>query len=127
MGILETIPASMRMPDRWMHCMGAVLGSLLLSLPAAAGTVFSPVATQYIAALGDPASTSGAGAEAWGLWAVDPGPRGVRLSSYATLKAAGGVAPASWTFDGSDWWLEEHGLIMEQPKFPVAPGKYVVT
>src|SRR4029077_9774799 len=39
----------------------------------------------------------------------------------------GGVAPAAWTFDGSDWWLEEHGLIMEQPRFPVAPGKYVVT
>jgi hypothetical protein len=58
---------------------------------------------------------------------VDPGPRGVRLSSYETLKAAGGVAPAAWTFDGSDWWLEEHGLIMEQPRFPLAPGKYVVT
>ena len=85
------------------------------------------IPTQYIAALGDPGSNSGTGAEAWGLWAVDPGPRGVRLSSYETLKAAGGVAPAQWTFDGSDWWLEEHGLIMEQPSFPIPPGKYVVT
>ena len=60
-------------------------------------------------------------------WRVDPGPRGVRLTSYETLKADGGVAPAQWKFDGSDWWLEEHGLIMEQPEFPIPPGKYVVT
>ena len=85
------------------------------------------IPTQYVAALGDPRSNSGTGAEAWGLWAVDPGPRGVRLSKYETLKAAGGVAPAKWTFDGSDWWLEEHGLIMERPSFPIAAGKYVVT
>ena len=51
----------------------------------------------------------------------------MRLSSYEALSANGGVAPAKWTFDGSDWWLEEHGLIMEQPSFPVPPGKYVVT
>jgi hypothetical protein len=43
------------------------------------------------------------------------------------LKAEGGVAPAQWKFDGSDWWLEEHGLIMERPSFPIPPGKYVVT
>jgi hypothetical protein len=43
------------------------------------------------------------------------------------LKDAGGVAPARWKFDGTDWWLEEHGLIMEQPTFPLPPGKYVVT
>ena len=27
-----------------------------------------------------------------------------------------GVAPAGWTFDAEDWWLEEHGLIMEAPE-----------
>jgi hypothetical protein len=43
------------------------------------------------------------------------------------LTDAGGVAPARWKFDGTDWWLEEHGLIMEQPTFPLPPGKYVVT
>jgi hypothetical protein len=43
------------------------------------------------------------------------------------LKAAGGVAPAQWKFDAADWWLEEHGLIMEKPTFPLPPGKYLVT
>jgi hypothetical protein len=120
---------TLQMPGQWMRCFGAALGWLVLfaASPAAAETAYTRVPTQYIAALGDPGSSSGTGAEAWGLWAVDPGPRGVRLSSYETLKAAGGVAPAAWTFDGADWWLEEHGLIMEQPRFPIAPGKYVVT
>jgi hypothetical protein len=27
----------------------------------------------------------------------------------------------------SDWWLEEHGLIMEKPTFPLPAGKYMVT
>jgi hypothetical protein len=43
------------------------------------------------------------------------------------MKAAGGVAPAGWKFDARNWWLEEHGLIMEPPVFPVPPGKYLVT
>ena len=38
-----------------------------------------------------------------------------------------GKAPAQWTFDRNDWWLEEHGLIMEKPDFPITPGKYLVT
>jgi hypothetical protein len=42
------------------------------------------------------------------------------------LKATG-VAPAQWKFDASDWWLEEHGLIMEKPTFPLSAGKYLVT
>jgi hypothetical protein len=67
---------------------------------------FKRIPTQFIAALGDPAATSGGGAQAWGLWPVDPGPRGVRLNRY---------------------WLEENGLIMEQPEFPLAPGQYLVT
>ena len=82
---------------------------------------------QYIAALADPKATSGNGAQTWGLWRLDPGPRGVTLDRYERLKAAGGVAPAQWKFDASDWWLEEHGLIMEKPDFPLPPGKYLVT
>ena len=31
---------------------------------------------------GDPNANSGAGAENWGLWRKDPGPRGVRLYNY---------------------------------------------
>ena len=37
------------------------------------------------------------------------------------------MAPSQWKFDAADWWLEEHGLIMEKPTFPLAPGKYLVT
>jgi len=90
-------------------------------------TTFKRIPTQFIAALDDPGATSGSSAHAWGLWRLDPGPRGVWLDSYAQLKAADGVAPAQWKFDSADWWVEENGLIMEKPDFPVPPGKYVVT
>ena len=105
------------------------LGWLLLAAPALAETetVFKRIPTQFIAALGDRDATSGSGAQSWGLWRVDPGPRGVWLDSYEKLQAAGGVAPAQWKFDGADWWLEEHGLIMEEPEFPIPPGSYLVT
>lgn len=58
---------------------------------------------------------------------VDPGPRGVRLENYKQLEANGGVARAGWKFDKSNWWLEEHGLIMEAPDFPLPAGRYMVT
>jgi hypothetical protein len=105
-----------------------VLAALLLfSVSVSAETIIKPVPTQYIAALGSSTAKSGTGAENWGLWPVDPGPRGVRLTGYSSLKGAGGKAPSGWTFDHADWWLEEHGLIMEQPTFPIPPGRYVVT
>src|SRR5258706_5738420 len=88
---------------------------------------FTRIEPQYIAALGDPGATSGNGAQSWGLWSQDPGPRGCKLDRYDQLKAAGGVAPSQWKFDAADWWLEEHGLIMEKPTFPLPPGKYLVT
>lgn len=88
---------------------------------------FQRIPLQYLAALGDPNATSGTGAEAWGLWTIDPGPRGVRLENFKQLSATGGVAPAGWSFNADDWWLEENGLIMEPPDFPVQPGKYLVT
>ena len=110
-----------------MGCLLLAAGMLALPAQSEAEMVYKPIPTQYIAALGAPGATSGVDADSWGLWRVDPGPRGVELTSYETLKADGGVAPAQWKFDGSDWWLEEHGLIMEQPEFPLPPGKYVVT
>ncbi len=88
---------------------------------------FKRIEPQYIAALGEPGATSGTGAQSWGLWSQDPGPRGCKLDRYHQLKAAGGVAPSQWKFDAADWWLEEHGLIMEKPTFPLPPGKYLVT
>lgn len=94
---------------------------------------------RFIAALGDPKSSRGTGADQWGLWRDDPGPRGVRLQNADSLIAKG-TAPAGWKFDSQDWWLEEHGLIMSQPgdlprtklnkanKEEVIPSKrYVVT
>jgi hypothetical protein len=90
-------------------------------------TTFRRIATQYIAALGDPDASSGDNAHLWGLWRRDPGPRGVRLDQYEWLKRSGGIAPARWKFDNADWWLEEHGLIMEQPEFPLPAGRYLVT
>ena len=44
-------------------------------------TKFQRISTQFIAALGDPGATSGSGAQSWGLWTLDPGPRGVALNS----------------------------------------------
>ena len=88
---------------------------------------FRRIEPQYIAALGAPGATSGNDAQSWGLWSQDPGPRGCKLDLYPQLKEAGGVAPAQWKFDNKDWWLEEHGLIMEKPTFPLPPGKYLVT
>jgi hypothetical protein len=63
---------------------------------------FQRISPQFIAALGDPEANAGNGAQSWGLWPVDPGPRGVRLSSFAQLKAAGGGRPAGWKFDATD-------------------------
>lgn len=104
--------------------------------------------TQFIAALGDPQASYGQfdpnpnSSTAWGLWRNDPGPRGVWLRDYdpvfgldpskqpmpsSNSDSLGPVAPAGWTFDKNDWWMEEHGIIMEQPNFPISPGRYLVT
>merc|ERR1711954_2059 len=90
-------------------------------------TKYVGVQTQFIAALGDPKASKGSGASSWGIWRVDPGPRGVHITEWELLKTMGGLAPSGWIFDNTDWWLEEHGLIMEKPDFPLPPGKYVVT
>jgi hypothetical protein len=55
---------------------------------------FTPIEPQYIAALGAPGATSGNGAQSWGFWNQDPGPRACKLDHYDQLKAAGGVAPS---------------------------------
>ena len=53
-------------------------------------------------------------------------PRGVYLKDFQRQLGTG-KAPAGWTFDKADWWVEEYGRIMEKPDFPMPPGKYVVT
>jgi hypothetical protein len=117
--------------SRRLLAMGSLMLAAALQQPVHASGVdfsqFRRIEPQYIAALGEPGATSGGGAQSWGLWNQDPGPRGCKLDRYDQLKAAGGVAPAQWKFDAADWWLEEHGLIMEKPTFPLPPGKYLVT
>ena len=46
---------------------------------------FKEVETQFIAALGDPKASAGTGADQWGIWRIDPGPRGVRLQNFKQL------------------------------------------
>jgi len=109
---------------------GSTAAAATAALPAAAWAAvdysrFKRVPTQYIAALAPPHATSGDNAETWGLWRQDPGPRGVRLNAFERLE--NGVAPAGWRLDKNAWWLEEHGLIMEAPDFPMPAGQYVVT
>ena len=132
-------PHRTRRPAIDRRCLlGGALGTAAAALtPAAfAQSVLGPgseqvrfrrIPTQYIAALAPPDATSGDNAHEWGLWRVDPGPRGVTLAQFERLKQNGGHAPAGWQFDGSAWWLEEHGLIMEAPEFPMPPGQYMVT
>ncbi len=100
---------------------------LAAALPARATETFTRIPTQYIAALGMSSAIKGSDAATWGHWPVDPGPRGVKVRNFESLKAAGNVAPAGWTFDPAAWWIEENGLIMESPTFPLPAGKYVVT
>ena len=115
--------------NRCLLAVGSLMVAAGLQPVHAAGVDYSKfrrIEPQYIAALADPGATSGNGAQSWGVWSQDPGPRGCKLDRYPELKAAG-VAPAQWKFDAADWWLEEHGLIMEKPTFPLPPGKYLVT
>jgi hypothetical protein len=116
--------------SRWLLSVGSLMLAAGLQPVHASGADFSKftrIEPQFIAALGDPGATSGNGAQLWGFWNQDPGPRACKLDHYPQLKAAGGVAPSQWKFDAKDWWLEEHGLIMEKPTFPLPPGRYLVT
>ena len=104
------------------------VGADLLHDQSSNPSEFKRIPTQFIAALGDPKANSGAGAEKWGVWRIDPGPRGVWLKNYDDqLVSSGGKAPDGWKFDPNDWWLEENGLIMEAPDFPLPSGRYLVT
>lgn len=118
-----------RLPSVVSRCLLSMGCILLLTAGFASATdlsKFKRIEPQFIAALGDPTAHSGNGAQTWGFWNQDPGPRACQLDHYPQLKETG-VAPARWKFDASDWWLEEHGLIMEKPTFPLPAGKYLVT
>ena len=117
----------MNRPGAILSLCAAFLLALVMVGAAQAETKFVAGPTQYIAALDDDQAKSGNDAQTWGFWRVDPGPRGVWTRDYAALIANGGVAPQGWTFDADAWWIEEHGLIMEAPSFPLPPGQYAVT
>ena len=99
-----------------------------ITLYTPAGFVRLPT-TQYIAALGSPTASSGTNAHDWGYWRQDPGPRGVYLKNFdQQLVQRDFVAPiGNWQYNPHDWWIEEHGLIMESPTFPIPAGRYLVT
>jgi hypothetical protein len=109
--------------------LGSAIGALATSFasPLLAQAQFRRIKTQYIAALAPEGATSGTGAETWGLWKVDPGPIGVWLRFYQVLRKAGNIAPSGWRFDIDDWWLDENGLIMKAPEFPMPAAQYYVT
>ena len=103
------------------------LAGLSMAGPAHAKTYFRRIPLMYIAALGPENARSGNNAQTWGLWRRDPGPIGVWLRLYQTLRKAGNIAPAGWRFDIDDWWLDENGLIMKAPDFPMPAGRFLVT
>ncbi|WP_120500731.1 hypothetical protein [Roseovarius sp. EL26] len=108
------------------------IGAALASLFAGRGTAlfaanYRRIPTKYIAALAPEGATSGSGAETWGIWHQDPGPIGVWLKYYQALRSVGGIGPTGWRFDIDDWWLDENGLIMKAPEFPISAGQYYVT
>ena len=90
-------------------------------------TRFRRVRSQYIAALGAEDATSGDNAHTWGHWPEDPGPIGVWLRDFEKLEANGGVGPKGWQFNRDDWWLDENGLLMMSPNFPMPSGRFLVT
>ena len=83
---------------------------------------------QFFAALGDPNSQSGLGAEKWGVWESDPGPRGIPFDQFDdTISNGRKVSPVGWEIDPKSFWLEEHGIWMEAPHYNLQPGRYLVT
>src|SRR6202162_2691035 len=72
--------------SRRLLSMGSLMLAAGLQQPVHASGVdlskFRRIEPQYIAALGDAGATSGNGAQSWGLWSQDPGPRGCKLDRY---------------------------------------------
>ena len=110
----------------WIGSALATLFTARTTTPAIAAK-YNRIPLQYIAALAPEDAKSGTGAETWGLWREDPGPIGVWLRFYQTLRQVGGIGPSGWRFDIDDWWLDENGLIMKAPDFPMPAGQYYVT
>ena len=46
---------------------------------------------------------------------------------FYQLEKVGNIVPTGWRFGFDDWWLDENGLIMKAPEFPILAGQYFVT
>lgn len=95
--------------------------------PTLVGTHWVQKQGQYLAV--DPGMShrtlnDGNGARSWGIWYTDPGNTGVRFPGIPQLERTG-VAPSGWRYNPNEWWVEEHGLIMENPQ-PLPAGRYKV-
>jgi hypothetical protein len=77
--------------SRWLLSMGSLILAVGLQQPASGADLskFRRIEPQFIAALGDPAATSGNGPQSWDLWNQDPGPRACKLDHYPQLRATG--------------------------------------
>ncbi|MEM7240779.1 MAG: hypothetical protein AAF429_01205 [Pseudomonadota bacterium] len=105
----------------------SALGAAAGSAAGASGYDYKNAPIHFIASLGAADATSGDGAETWGIWYGDPATRSVWLSMYPLIRQMGGFTPANWRIEEDDWWLDENGLIMQPPNFPIPAGKYLVT
>ncbi|MFT5258815.1 MAG: hypothetical protein ACI9J2_001136 [Saprospiraceae bacterium] len=100
----------------FLYCL--VIGTLSFSANAEEEKlIFKRTPVHYIAALGNPMSSEGIGAETWGIWRKDPG----------LLNTNNEDLVEDWDFDKSDWWIGENGAVMEPPSFPLPAGMYLVT
>src|SRR6202012_1673442 len=77
--------------SRWLLFTGCLILTAGVQQPASGADPpkFRRIEPQFIAALGDPGATSGNGAQLWGFWNQDPGPRACKLDHYPQLKATG--------------------------------------
>lgn len=76
----------------------------------------------------DPQSKEGKGVEKWGVWERDPGPRGISFDQFAQFVDGGKKeAEAGWPIDTEEFWLKEHGVWIETPRYDLEPRRYLVT
>jgi hypothetical protein len=117
--VVETLSQSQL--DRRNLVINTLAGGLIVASGVASAylfqqTLYTPPgftrlpSTQFIAAIDSPTASQGVSAKDWGLWKLDPGPRGVHLRDYERLIASqDNAAPLGWKFNPQDWWVEEHG------------------
>ena len=90
-------------------------GGVALQASATSQFADTPPYGMYIAAFaagGDTSLTAVDNANVWGLWISDPGPLGAPKSAVEAGTIPFGYDEAEWS---SDYWKEEHDLVMPSP------------